>query len=390
MGKVFSALEKYEKERQKQDSKPEKVDAEPTSIPVGANADFVDAITTENRLDRDTAETVLAEGATSETNRPSLEKEESKATERMISKWSFGLRLFRKKSKSGKAIREVKKESEAENLDLRKAETSEKKKAISLFAKIGRRVTRNKAPGPESTVEEIHGVDPTLVALLKPHSFEAEQFKILRTNILFPAEGKPPKSIMVTSALPGEGKSFVAANLAISIAQNINEHVLLMDCDIRRPCIQARFGFGDVPGLSEYLAEQTPLESIFLKTQIEKLTILPSGRPPHNPSELLSSARMQQLLSELKNRYSDRYIIIDSPPPKMTAETSAIARYVDGIVVVVRFGKTPQHEVVDLMDSIGKDKVLGLIVNRFDVGTIGYGKYKQYDQYYAKTLEVKK
>ncbi len=92
-------------------------------------------------------------------------------------------------------------------------------------------------------------LDPNLVTYQNPQSIESEMFKILRGNILFPAKGKPPRSILVTSALPGEGKSFVAANLAVSIAQNINEHVLLMDCDIRRPTVHTSFGFDDVPGL---------------------------------------------------------------------------------------------------------------------------------------------
>ena len=85
-----------------------------------------------------------------------------------------------------------------------------------------------------------------MVSLLEPQSFEAEQFKHLRTNILFPVSGKPPRLIMVTSALPDEGKSFVSANLAVSIAQNINEHVLLIDCDMRCPSIHKSFGFGDI------------------------------------------------------------------------------------------------------------------------------------------------
>lgn len=235
------------------------------------------------------------------------------------------------------------------------------------------------------------GIDPNLVALSRPHSFEAEQFKILRTNLLFPSAGKPPRSIMVTSAVPGEGKSFVATNLAASIAQNINEYVLLMDCDIRRPCVHSRFGIGEVPGLSEFLSnpEQAPLNSIMVKTDIEKLTILPGGKPPDNPAELLSSAAMQQLIHEVKERYTDRYIIVDSPPPKLTAETSAIARFVDGVMIVVGFGKTPRQDVLDLIETIGKEKILGVVVNRFDVQTPSYSKYKKYSRYYSKKIGKK-
>ena len=103
-----------------------------------------------------------------------------------------------------------------------------------------------------------------LVTILQPHSFESEQFRMLKSHLLFPVSGTPPRSLMVTSALPGEGKSFVSANLAISIAQNINEYVLLVDCDLRRPTIQRNFGIGDTPGLSDYLSENISLSSVLI------------------------------------------------------------------------------------------------------------------------------
>lgn len=226
--------------------------------------------------------------------------------------------------------------------------------------------------------------DTNLVTLLNPQSFESEQFKILRTNLLFPVSGKPPRTILVTSAVPGEGKSFVSANLAVSIAQNIEEHVLLMDCDIRRPSQHRSFGFDDVPGLSEYLSRRIPLSSLLLKTQVKKLSLLPAGTPPHNPSELLSSEPMSALVEEVKARYPDRYIIIDSPPPKFTAETAALARQVDGIVLVVNSGKTPRGLVEELVETLGKEKILGIVMNRFNFqGSryYGYGKYGKYAAY---------
>lgn len=246
---------------------------------------------------------------------------------------------------------------------------------------------------PEENVEELDlekplykksHVDSTLVTLLKPQSFESEQFKMLRTNLLFPVSGKPPRTILISSAVPGEGKSFVSANLAISIAQNIKEHVLLMDCDIRKPCLHQRFGFDDVPGLSEYLSQGKPLSSLILRTHLNKLSLLPGGTPPHNPSELLSSESMADLVSEVKERYTDRYIIIDSPPPKFTSETSALARHVDGIVIVVNAGKTPRGLVDEMVTSIGKEKILGVVMNRFDYRAsryYGYGKYGTYGNY---------
>ncbi|GAB6905478.1 putative exopolysaccharide biosynthesis protein YwqD [Desulfosarcina cetonica] len=228
-------------------------------------------------------------------------------------------------------------------------------------------------------------IDQNLITYHDPSGVEAEIFKILRTNILFPKKGKPPRSIMVTSAVPGDGKSFVAANLAVSIAQGVEEHVLLIDCDMRRPTIHTQFGFDDdVPGLNEYLSKKQPLESLLQKTIVDKLTILPGGGQARNPAELLSSQAMKELLEETKHRYSDRYVIIDTPPPQLTAETTALANYIDGIILVVRYASTPKELVKELLLKFGKDKVIGVVMNGYRVPTTeryGYGKYKKYKKY---------
>lgn len=228
-----------------------------------------------------------------------------------------------------------------------------------------------------------------MVSLHRPHSFEAEQFKLLRTRLLFPREGRPPRTIMVTSALPGEGKSFVSTNLAASIAQNVNEYVLLIDCDMRHPSVHRCFGLpDDVPGLSAYLANGgCPLGDLLQRTCIEKLTLLPGGRPPPNPSELLSSRRMSRLLEEVRTRYEDRYVIVDSPPPKMIAEANALARQVDGILLVVRYGMTSRRSLQELVDSLGREKIVGTVLNRLDMRMgrfhSDYYTYRNYKKYYV-------
>jgi protein-tyrosine kinase len=229
--------------------------------------------------------------------------------------------------------------------------------------------------------------DKSLVTIIEPNSFESEQFKILRANILFPASGKPPRMIMVTSAVPGEGKSFIASNLAISIARNIDEHVLLMDCDLRLPSIHNRFNIETKIGLSDYLTGDVSLSSLLVKVGIDKLSILPGGKPPENPAELLSSEKMAQLLEEVKKRYEDRYIIVDSAPPQLTAESSALARQVDGIILVINYGKTKRELISDLLEIIGKEKIIGIVFNRFNLRSssyYGYGKYSRYAKYYGK------
>ena len=254
---------------------------------------------------------------------------------------------------------------------------------VDFYEKTGKSSDHENAP---NTMIFDDKIDQNLVTLLKPRSIESEMFKILRGNLLFPASGKPPRSILVTSAVPGEGKSFVSTNLAVSIAQNINEHVFLMDCDIRKPSVHHSLGLGDGPGLAEYLSDDLPLESLLVRTQVKKLTILPGGRPPHNPAELLSSQKMSALLKEVRERYGDRYVIIDSPPPQLTAETSAIARQVDGIIIVLKSGSTPREMVIELVETLGKEKIIGCVMNWFDLSSstyYGYGKYGKYGKYYS-------
>ncbi len=219
-------------------------------------------------------------------------------------------------------------------------------------------------------------IDPNLVALKDPESYEAEQFKILRSNLLYPVAGEPPRSILVTSTAPGEGKTFSAANLAISIALNINKYVLLIDADLRRPQLHRRFGFDDGPGLSNYLADGGDLPSLLLRTPVNKLKLLPGGPQPRNPSELISSERMINLIAEVSARYSDRLIVIDAPPPALAAETSVLARQVDGILVVVRHGKTRREDLADLVQQVGEKKVLGSIVNYMETTRSRYYGYK--------------
>ena len=230
-----------------------------------------------------------------------------------------------------------------------------------------------------------HRFDKNLIAYHSPQSFEAEQFRMLRTNILFPSGGKPsPRTILVTSALPGEGKSFVASNLALTIAQNIDKHVLLIDCDMRRPTVHKIFGYENLPGLSNYLMGDATLPELLIRTGNNHLSILPGGPAPSNPAELLSSNRMLALLREVRSRYDDRYIIIDSPPPHLTAESKALAQFVDGILLVVKFGRTNRDLIAELVDKFQKDKILGVVANWMDKGATylyGKGKYSQYNYY---------
>lgn len=269
---------------------------------------------------------------------------------------------------------------------LEKSDKKSVKKNTGVIMPIVKSPKKNRAKKPLKKVvpmvNNTHGLpinqlDLTLVAYHEPQSVEAELFKVLKTNILFPENRIPPKTILITSALPDDGKSFVSANLAISIAQGVEEHVLLIDGDIRKPDIHVRFGFNRVPGLSDYLYKGDSIADILLKTPIEKLTILPAGKPPANPTELMSSKKMKALLEELKTRYDDRYVIIDSPPPSMAPETHAIAQFVDGVIIVVKADKTPRAAVADTIEQIGKEKIIGIVMNQTGQSTKKYYGYNK-------------
>lgn len=231
--------------------------------------------------------------------------------------------------------------------------------------------------GNADKITHEHKLDPTLIAYHAPKSIESELFKILKTNILFPSQGQPPRKILVTSPLPGDGKSFVTANLAISMALSVEEYVLLVDCDIRKPTMHRYFGLGQTAGLSEHLSNGIDLSKIMLKSPVPKLTILPAGQTPANPTELLTSKRMKELVREVASRYDDRYIIIDSPPPSLAAETSALINIVDGVICVVKAGKTPMKAVSETIEQVGKDKLLGIVLNYSDQNAKKYYGYKK-------------
>ena len=217
-----------------------------------------------------------------------------------------------------------------------------------------------------------------LVTILAPDSVTAETFKVIRGTILYDKDRPAPKAIMVTSTFPGEGKTFVSSNLAVSFAMGLNENVLLVDADLRRPAIHEIFGYSNECGLSEHLQGGKTIPELLIKTKIKKLTLLLSGKPPSNPVELLSSRKMEEFIKESKDRYQDRFIIIDVPPSQLTAETNVIANHVDGIILVVMNGKTPRAVIRHTIENLGKEKILGIIFN-------GFAKsYKAYNKYYRK------
>lgn len=209
-----------------------------------------------------------------------------------------------------------------------------------------------------------------------------EIFKVLRTRILHPPkESKAIKTVMITSAVPKEGKSFITGNLGISLAQDMDQYSLLVDCDLRRPSLAKLLGCSNATGLVDYLRKDLDLPELITRTATDKLSILPSGKPPLNPAELLSSERMKNLVNELSTRYDDRVIIFDSPPVMAAAETGVLAGLVDGVILVVREGMSKKTQIQKTIDTLGTEKIIGLVYNDQTENIFNRSYTKNYNYY---------
>ncbi len=224
-------------------------------------------------------------------------------------------------------------------------------------------------------------VDPKLIVFHEPESLIAEHFKLLRSRILHPADGKELRTIMVTSAMENAGKTMIACNLALSIAQGVDPYAMLIDADVRKPSIEKMFGMKAGTGLTDYLRGEVTLSQCLVKPVISKLTILPSGNSVSNPAEIVTSSRMRELLEEAKGRYSDRFIIMDTPPVNMASETVDLAKLVDAILLVVRCGESRKPLVEQAISRLGRERIMGIIFNAYERPAGKYGYYKKKNYY---------
>jgi protein-tyrosine kinase len=212
----------------------------------------------------------------------------------------------------------------------------------------------------------------------------AEEFRLIKRPVLANAfnQGagyiKNGNLIMVTSALPGEGKSFCAINLALSIAMEMDHTVLLVDGDVARPSISTYLGIKEQRGLLDVLVDdQLELADVMRKSNIPKLSIVPAGKKRKNSTELLASQVMNKLLGDMAQRYQDRIIIFDSPPLLLTSEAHVLAAHMGQIIVVVEAETTPQKAVIEALRQIESCEVINLVFNkaRYSAGHGYYGTY---------------
>jgi capsular exopolysaccharide synthesis family protein len=212
------------------------------------------------------------------------------------------------------------------------------------------------------------------------HSGRAEAFRKLRTNLQFSQVDDPPRIILVTSSVPGEGKTNIAMNLARSLAE-ADVSTCLVDADLRRPCVAPAFGLVQDGGLTTVLIGQARVEDV-MQQVAGGLSVLASGAVPPNPAELLASARMEEVLRELADMYD--VVIIDTAPLLPVADTAGLASLTQGALLVVRAGKTNRDQVSTAKESLERvgARVLGTVFSMAPVPKGGrYGRYGAYGQY---------
>lgn len=225
-----------------------------------------------------------------------------------------------------------------------------------------------------------------LIMVNEPMSPIAEAYRTLRTNIQFSAVDEEIKTILVTSSGPSEGKTTVASNLAISMAEN-GQRTLMIDCDQRKPRVHRVFELSNKAGISDILAGRVKFEDAVWTTDINNLQVLTAGTRPPNPSELLASAKMKAFVKALKDRYDS--VIIDMPPVIAVTDAQIVSKYVDGCILVAAANQAEKEAVAKSADLLRKvnAKVLGVVLNKMETKNSKY--YGKYYHYYGSHEKVK-
>ncbi len=256
-----------------------------------------------------------------------------------------------------------------------------------------------KKPAIQYVVKRIENtaVQEHIVSFHDPSSPVGEQFKILRTNIQTLKYAHNYKIFMLTSAINGEGKTVTATNLAIAMAHDVNNRsILLIDTDMRKGTVAKYLGLSKSPGLSEVLKGEAATDSVFLNPNIDNLTVMCSGKKPKNPSELLNSKAMEQLLASLKPRFD--YIFIDATPVMPVADACILAPMADAVILVIQAGRTQRDLVKHTMSRLhqSRSNVVGYVLTSIENHLPEYlykymhkyDNYCTYNQYVAEKCEV--
>ena len=229
---------------------------------------------------------------------------------------------------------------------------SRSREMLSNLARAARKPSRGETAGE---------FNKRRITLLQPESFVAEQFRTLRARLDALAGSRTIRTLAVTSALPGDGKTLAAIGLAVVNSMQPGRRVVLVDCDLRKPTVAASLGLRVDAGLAEVLEGTASVEDALLRVEGSQLDVLPVRSIPQNPSELLASENMRKLLEALANRY-DR-VILDLPPTLGLPDAKTVSEVCDGVIFVVRADVTPEPEIASALDVIDRRRVLGLVMN---------------------------
>ncbi|HWH58157.1 MAG TPA: polysaccharide biosynthesis tyrosine autokinase [Terriglobales bacterium] len=266
--------------------------------------------------------------------------------------------------------------------------TPEQAQAISGLASLGMipMGSKNSADNGSKRGLMVTGTkEPVeLVTQSRPQSQMAESYRALRTSLLLTTLGAPPKTILITSALPREGKTTTSINTAVVLAQK-GTRVLLIDADLRRPSIHKALGLGPRVGLSNVLTGGATLQQATVRSSVlPNLYILPAGTPPPNPAELMASAQMLDLLAELREQYD--HVIVDTPPTLSVTDAVVLSTRVDAVVLVIRSAQTTKPALRRSRDILAQvnARVAGVLLNAVDLDSADYYYYYEYQGKYGQ------
>lgn len=227
-------------------------------------------------------------------------------------------------------------------------------------------------PIPETTIQ----YSQTRVAKLDPRHLAANHviygdsdragltaYKMLRTQVLQRMTTRGWNALAVTSPRPGDGKTLTCINLALSLARELTQTVLLVDMDLRNPCVHRYFGLNPEKGIGDYLRGKAPMSDVLMNPGIERLVVMPGRSPVDNSSEILSSPAMGSLVHELKTRYPSRMVLFDLPPVLAADDALAFAPYVDAFLLVLRDGKNTREDLEHTMEIMKDAPIIGTVLN---------------------------
>ena len=192
-----------------------------------------------------------------------------------------------------------------------------------------------------------------------------DNYSLLRTQIMSRTKKQGKTTLMITSATPDEGKTTTAINLSLSLARHAQQTALLVDMDLRSPDISTYLGLEHHAGLTDYLVENTPLDSLLIHPEgLQDIVVLPAGQSNQGSTDLLGTPKMQSLVRELKTRYADRYVIFDCPSLVDNPDALIFSSYVDAIILVVEADRAPKEKIQKAMEMLGDKEIAGLVMNK--------------------------